>query len=339
MTRRPLGPPLYSFFEDYLSIQKGLRPATISSYRDTLRLFLQFVVADTGHRLVRLEVSALTADRVLRFLHHLEEQRHNHIRTRNHRLTALRGFFAYLASRAPEVLAEAQRVAAIPSKRVAPPEIGFLERDDIDRLFTHLPTSGRHALRDRALLLFLYNTGARVQEAADLRRTNLTLDGRPGVRLHGKGDKWRDCPLWPTTAKLLSQLLAEQPGPDQPETPVFASSRGQPLTRFGIYKIVRRHTADLMPYTASAHQRRVSPHTLRHSTAVHLLEAGVEVNVIRGWLGHVSLDTTNRYAEINTRAKQAALEACQPPVQSCEGFPRRPVWHDDQDLLKWLQSL
>lgn len=264
MTTRPLGPLLYSFFEDYLKVQKGLRPASLSSYRDTLRLFLAFVAADTGRRLTRIELSTLTAEQVLGFLRHLEAQRHNHIRTRNLRLTALRGFFAYLASRVPEALAAAQRVAAIPNKRVAPPETGFLERDEIDHLFAQLPTSGRAALRDRALLLFLYNTGARVQEVADLRGGNLRLELQPGVRLHGKGDKWRDCPLWPATAQLLTQLLAQHPAGVQPETPVFASVRGQPLTRFGIYKIVRRLTPHLRPHTASPGPRRVSPHTFRH---------------------------------------------------------------------------
>ena len=339
MTRMRLGPILYSFFEDYLKVQKGLRPASVRSYRDALRLFLLFVSQDTGRKLTHLDLTALTAERVLRFLRALEENRHNHIRTRNHRLTALRGFFEYLASRAPEWVAEAQRVAGIPTKRVAPPETGFLERDELNQLFTTLPTTGRWALRDRALFLFLYNTGARVQEVAQLQVANLDLHDRPRVRLHGKGDKWRDCPLWPATVDLLTRLLTEQQSLDQPEKPVFASSRGLALTRFGIYKLVRRHTAGLHPHTASRQRRWVSPHIFRHTTAVHLLEAGVEVNVIRGWLGHVSLETTNRYAEINMRAKEAALQACQPPTEAWEGFPRKPVWRDDQALLKWLETL
>ena len=339
MSNLRLGPVLFSFFEDYLKVQKGLRPASIASYRDTLRLFLGFVAQDANQRISRLDVCALTSDRVLSFLRHLEVDRHNHIRTRNHRLTALRGLFEYLASRRPEILAEAQRVAAIPSKRVPPPETGFLERDDINRLFAGLPSEGRRALRDRALLLFLYNTGARVQEVADLRRSNLALDDPPAVHLHGKGDKWRECPLWPATAELLGALITEQGGDNGPEVPVFAATHGRPLTRFGIYKIVRRHTGNLHVHRTSNEPRKVSPHVFRHTTAVHLLEAGVEVNVIRGWLGHVSLDTTNRYAEINMRAKEEALQACQAPVNSWEGFPRKPVWRDDQALLNWLGSL
>src|SRR5262249_22806052 len=193
-------------------------------------------------------------------------------------------------------------------KRAAPPETRFLERDEIEGLLRRLPTDGRLALRDRALVLFLYNTGARVQEAADVRVENLDLDEHPRVRLHGKGDKWRTCPLWRQTAELLEALLDIQPGPD-PHTPLFATN-GRALTRSGIYKIVRRHASNLDdPRTG----RRISPHTFRHTAAVHLLEAGVEVNVIRGWLGHADLTTTNRYAEINTRAKLAALQATEPP--------------------------
>ena len=334
-----LGRLLYSFFEDYLKMQKGLQPASIRSYRDALRLFLDFVAKDAHRKITRLTPADLSSKRVLQFLQHLEDHRGNHVRTRNQRLIALHSFFEYQASRAPELLAEAQRVAAIPSKRVAPPETGFLERGDIDRLFDRLPTQGRLCLRDRALLLFLYNTGARVQEVSDLRVANLELDGQPRVRLHGKGDKWRQCPLWPATAEMLQQLLSQQESSRQPDAPVFVSRQGRPLTRFGIYKIVRRHTPHLTTNTASDHPQRVSPHTFRHTTAVHLLEAGVEVNVIRGWLGHVSLDTTNRYAEINMRAKEAALAVCQPPTQAWEGFPRKPVWRDDKDLLQWLQNL
>jgi site-specific recombinase XerD len=223
-------------------------------------------------------------------------------------------------------------------KRVPPPGTQFLERDEIEALFSGIPTEGHSALRDRTLLLFLYNTGARVQEVADLVVGNLVLEPQPRVHLRGKGGKWRTCPLWPETARLLRDLLAALPSDAPPNRPVFASRRGTPLTRFGIYKLVRRYTTTLRTSRADA-PRRVSPHVFRHTTAVHLLEAGVEVNVIRGWLGHVSLDTTNRYAEINIRMKEAALLACAPPTGASAQFPRRPVWRDDASLLNWLESL
>ncbi len=339
MTPLSLGPTLQAFFEDHLKVQKGLRPTSIKSYRDVLRLFLLFVATDTNRKITKLSLSDLTFDRVLRFLKHLEAKRHNHIRTRNQRLAALNTFYEYITTRVPEMLAEAERVAAIPIKRTSPPATYFLERDEIDGLFAGLPSKGQLSLRDKTLLLFLYNTGARVQEVAELCVQNLEIRPNPIVHLHGKGDKWRICPLWRETANLIGQLLKVRATGLAPSAPVFASRRGEALTRFGIYKIVRRHTSHITSADPNLKNRRVSPHIFRHTTAVHLLEAGVEINVIRGWLGHATLDTTNRYAEINTRTKEAALKICEPPVRSSGEFPRKPVWQDDPSLLKWLNSL
>lgn len=331
----PLGPLLQAFFVDHLITVKGLRPASVRSYRDTVRLFLLFVAQEKRCKITRLSLGDLTFERVLLFLRYLEADRRNHPRTRNQRLAALHSLFEYIAGRSPELLGPCQRVAAIPMKRVAPPETRFLERDEVEGLLRRLPGAGRLALRDRALLLFLYNTGARVQEVADLRVEHLDLGEHPRVRLHGKGDKWRTCPLWRQTAQLLSELLSLPDTTPAPNTPVFRSAPGQALTRFGIYKIVRRHAGHLDDSRAG---RRVSPHIFRHTAAVHLLEAGVEVNVIRGWLGHADLTTTNRYAEINTRAKIEALRNTEPPGASV-GSRARPVWRTDQALLNWLASL
>jgi integrase/recombinase XerD len=333
-----LGQIVYAFFADHLKAQRGLRPLTIKSYRDALRLFLQYVAADARRAISRLHLDDLTFERALAFLSHLETDRGNHIRTRNQRLAALRAFFDYLSAGVPEMLTVGERVAAIPTKRVAPAETFFLEREEVSALFASLPSQGWAAARDRALFLFLYNTGARVQEVAALRVSNLDLGPSPRVHLHGKGDKWRTCPLWEETARQLRALLDCGSGTRPPSEPVFTARGGGPLTRFGIYKVVRRHTARLSGDSARP-RRPVSPHIFRHTTAVHLLEAGVEVNVIRGWLGHVSLETTNRYAEINARAKEAALRRCEPPTESSEGFPRQPVWRSDQALLNWLASL
>jgi len=330
----PIGPLLHSFFADHLITVKGLRPASVRSYRDTIRLLIVYLAADKRCKITRLRLDDLTFDRVVGFLRHLEQDRGNHIRTRNQRLAAIHTLFEYIATREPELLMVCQQVAAIPMKRVAPPETRFLERDEVQQLLRDLPSQGRLALRDSALILFLYNTGARVQEAADLRVEHLDLSEHPTVRLHGKGDKWRTCPLWQQTARTIDQLLRSQHPPATPKTAVF-TARGQPLTRYGIYKIVRRHAAGLDdPRTG----RTVSPHTFRHTAAVHLLEAGVEVNVIRGWLGHADLTTTNRYAEINTKAKQQALLATEPPDASA-GSRTNPIWRSDETLLNWLASL
>jgi integrase/recombinase XerD len=332
-----LGPLLHSFFEDHLKCQKGLRPNSVKSYRDALMLFLRFVAEECRKRVSRLSLEDLTCERVLGFLDGLETRRNNHIRTRNQRLAVLKTFFEYVVHRMPEGFSEAHRIAAIPVKRTPPAEMRFMDRDEVESLFASLPSAGTSALRDRALLQFLYNTGARVQEVSDLRIKNLEMHAAPRVHLHGKGDKWRTCPLWKETAQLLKELLNDR-NSSVPDSPVFTSRQGQPLTRFGIYKIVRRLTDSLVKPSKGRPQRRVSPHCFRHTTAVHLLESGVEPNVIRGWLGHVGLDTTNRYAEITLRMKQEALEACQPPIAN-GASPRKNKWHDDAELLGWLKSL
>lgn len=333
-TSEPLGPVLHSFFVSHLITVKGLRPASVRSYRDTVRLFLLFVAADKRCKVTRLSLHDLTFERVVAFLRHLEEDRGNHVRTRNQRLAALHTLFEYIAARSPEMLGVCQRVAAIPMKRSAPAPTAFLERDEVEDLLGRLPSDGPLALRDRTLLLFLYNSGARVQEVADLRVEHFDLGDHPVVRLHGKGGKWRTCPLWEQTAQMLRALMGSVDPPATPHSPVF-SSRGRPLTRSGIYKVVRRHAAR---FDDPRSHRRISPHVFRHTCAVHLVEAGVELNVIRGWLGHADLTTTNRYAEINTKAKEAALRAGEPPG-TAEGSRGRPIWRSDETLLNWLASL
>jgi integrase/recombinase XerD len=337
MTTPTLGALIHSFFVDHLQAQKGLRLASVRSYRDAMRLFLYFVAREARCPITRLSTQDLTCERVQQFLQHLEQERHNHIRTRNQRLAALHTFFEYLAQRVPEMLGICEQVTAIPVKRVAPPEMRYLERDEVSAFLRGVPSTGRHAARDRALLLFLYNTGARAQEVAELRVRD--LGPPPRVRLHGKGDKWRMCPLWAETARQLELLLQQYDRPASPEGPVFASRPGQPLTRFGIYKIVRHHASSLPPNGQVAPKKSVSPHTFRHTAAVHLLESGVEINVVRGWLGHASLETTNRYAEITLRTKKAAMRTCEPPVDGADSARRRVVWRDDEALLKWLESL
>lgn len=331
-----IGQVLFSFFEDHLKVQKGLRPGSIKSYRDTMKLFLAFVAGARRRPVTKLALADLSSQRVLEFLQMIELQRHNKPQTRNQRLAALHTFYRYLATHHCEMLAEAERVEGIPNKRTVPAETRYLEHDEVEQLFEALTAQGSRALRDRALLMLLYNTGARVQEIADLRVADVDLDGPLRVRLHGKGDKWRGCPIWPETAALLRQLDTVQAA--APQAPLFVSGRQQPLTRFGIYKLVRRHTQGLIRHEVGPQPKTISPHSFRHTTAVRLLESGVEPNVIRAWLGHVSLDTTNRYAEITMRTKMAALETCMPPTTSAAS-PAHIRWHPDHDLLKWLRSL
>ncbi len=329
---------VHSFFLDFLPIQRGLRRSSIQSYRDTVRLYLCFTAAETRRRISQLRLEDLTFERVLQFLKHLEQTRGNHIRTRNQRLAALKTFFYYVGTRVPEMLVVAERVQAVSVKRVSPPETHFLDPEDIEAVLSRIPHDGLLATRDRAMILFLYNTGARAQEVADLRVADLDLIPPYRVRLHGKGDKWRLCPLWEKTVLALQEVIRLFRS-GHADCPVFSTRKGAPLTRHGIYKVVRRCTAFLEKRARGA-AWHTTPHTLRHTTAMHLLASGVEVNVIRGWLGHVSLDTTNRYAEINIKAMEAAMQLCEPPTSdSSEVFPRVPVWRQDSKLLDWLKSL
>lgn len=332
-----LGSALHGFFENHLKLQKGLRPNSIKTYRDAIRMLLQFVAAKTRRGLARLTLDDLTPERVEQFLEHLETVRGNHVRSRNNRLTALRVFFEYVGTRNPERLADAQRIISIPVKRTQPPKTSHLEREEVEEILARLPNDDRNGIRDRALLLFLYNTGARVQEAADVCAGHLEFNPGPRVRLHGKGDKWRVCPLWNETAALLKHLLSMPGTHCDANAPVFSSRGGSALTRFGIYKIVRRHAQHLI--SKSRGTRRVSPHVFRHAAATSLLDAGVDINVIRAWMGHVSLESTNRYTEITIRMKAEAVRLCEPPANRSKTNSRSMSWRTDAELLHWLQSL
>lgn len=256
-----LGQLVQSFFADHLVVQKGLRLGSVRSYRDTLRLFLCFATDQTHKPIARLSLQDLTFDRVSCFLAHLERDRGNHARTRNQRRAALNTFFAYLALRVPEMLATCQQVAAIPVKRTPAPTTHYLEEPEITALLRKLPRQGRHAMRDRTLLLFLYNTGARVQEAADVRVQHLDFEPPAKVHLHGKGDKWRICPLWDQTVSHLRLLLAERRPAPAPTEPVFCARRDEALTRYGIYKIVELNrcavVCGLAALVSSPHSRSV----------------------------------------------------------------------------------
>ncbi|WP_439472054.1 tyrosine-type recombinase/integrase [Brevundimonas sp.] len=332
-----IGPLVYSFFIDHLREQKGLSVSSIRSYRDTLRLFLNHVSVVEKCPVTALTFDHIRPDAVFGFLRALEHERGNSVSTRNQRLAALHTFYGYIAQRVPEMLGACAKVAAIPRKRTPRPETRFLTQDEVQALFNQLSDGHRLSLRDRALMMFLYNTGARVTEAANLKVGHLRLDRPPQVRLLGKGEKWRACPLWDRTADVLRELL-DQRKADNADAHVFVGGRNHPMTRFGIYKRVLRLTSSSGTESASSPNRRITPHVFRHTTAVHLLESGVDVNVIRGWLGHVSLETTNRYAEITLRMKADALKLCEPPSLIAP-TGRKAKWKDDAALMGWLSAL
>jgi len=338
MKRQNLPSVVHSYFLTYLPQHKGLQTSTIRSYRDSLRLFLIFAAGVNRRGVSELDLEHLDYPTVQAFLHDMEAERGNAISTRNQRLAALHAFYEYIGRTVPEMLPSCAKVAAIPMKRCPLPEMKFLARDEVEALFACIHTQDRLSQRDRALLMLLYNTGARVSEVAQLKVEQLDLQSPARVRLLGKGSKWRTCPLWNQTAKALRVMLDERAGELAPDAPVFVGTGQASMTRFGIYKRIRHYAQAWEASAKPSSQIRVTPHVFRRTTAVHLLEAGVEVNVIRGWLGHVSLETTNRYAEITIRMKADALALCE-PIAASPGRSRKSTWQDDGAMMAWLSSL
>ncbi len=314
------------FFETHLVVERRVSRHTVLAYRDALKLFLRHAAERLGSSPDALDATALDVDVVRSFLAALETERGCGARTRNHRLAALKSFARYVAAVAPEHLERCRRIRQLRPARFEQPEIEYLDDDEVLTLFAAIdPVTGR---RDRALLLVLYNTGARVQELVDLDLSDLQRDPVPLVTLRGKGRKQRTCPLWPRTLQAIDAWLEERGGA---EGPLFLNLRGRRLTRSGVAHILRTlaERAGLSP----RHARRVTPHVLRHTTAMHLLQAGVDLTTLAAWLGHAQLATTHAYVEINLRMKQDALAAA-------DTLPELPDATYPQDqLLAWLASL
>jgi site-specific recombinase XerD len=336
VTNSALAPHVRSFFEDHLACQRNMSPNTIRSYRDALKLFLRFMAAHLGKPMTHLLVTDLQEPLVIDFLSDLERTRGNSIQTRNHRLGVLQSLYEYIASRDPALLEHCHKIVTIPHKRgAAVPEVRYLEKDQVAAILDAVDRGSALGRRDHALLLFLYNTGARVQEVADTRLSWLHLVAPNKVELLGKGRKWRSCPLWDNTVQRLQEVIQARRHSTNREDYVFVNRQGDRLTRSGIADIIKRAVAKAAKTTPGLQGCRVTPHTFRHTTAMHLLQSGVEVNVIRSWLGHVSIATTNRYIEIDLAMKRKALETCK--VGQDEEPPGR--WRSDPDILSWLESL
>ena len=328
---------LRAFFAQHLPLTRGLSPRTVSSYRDTFVLLLRFLAARHGCGVVDLELQHLRADDLLAFLDHLETERKNSVATRNARLAAIHAFARFLATRDPEQVEEAQRLLAVPIKRGPTRAVDYLEGDEIGAMLEAVSPQRRDRVRDRALLLTLFNTGARVQELLDLRASDLQLDRPTFVRLRGKGRKERLCPLWPETANALRALLGVTPASTADALPIFRNHRGEPMTRFGVRYLLKRYAQRARTAAPTLAAKRVHPHTARHSAAVHLLRAGVDLVTISHWLGHASVETTNRYAAIDLETKRQALERAGPVAAASESTVT--AWRTDASVLEWLEAL
>jgi site-specific recombinase XerD len=332
----PLAPYIRSFFEDHLRCRCHVSHNTILSYRDALKLFLPYAAQRQKRSVAKLLVADVTEEVVVSFLADLEQRRSNSIQTRNYRLAALHALFGYIASREPLLLDHCHRILTIPRKRGAQlPEIRYLEKEEITGILNAVDRSKVLGQRDHAMLLFLYNTGARVQELADVRITWLSLCPPFKVDLLGKGRKWRSCPLWESTTQHLRELIVARNARLDQDEPLFVNRFGRQLSRSGIAEIIDRHVTRAAVALPSLRSRKITPHTFRHTTAMHLLQAGVEVNVIRSWLGHVSIATTNRYVEIDLDMKKKALATC----EVGPGEKLDPSWRRAPNILTWLESL
>ena len=329
-----LGPWIRRFLLEHLVTERNLSKNSQRSYRDTLALLLPFVAKAVHKQVDQLLIEHLTADAVRSFLQHLEDVRSCCVATRNQRLAAVHALASFIGEHSPEHVGWCGEIRLIPFKKTAKPHVQYLEKSEVDALLAAARGETLQARRDYALLLFLYNSGARVSEAAQLTIRDLELRSAAGSELHivkifGKGSKTRMCPLWSATARAIETITVNR----NKDEPVFLNRLNHPLTRSGIFALVRRYAKKATGPQPSLTGKKVNPHLLRHTTACHLLKNGVDLNTIRAWLGHVSLDTTNVYAEIDLDMKSKALAKCE-----IHGSKTKP-WREDRDLMAFLKSL
>jgi integrase/recombinase XerD len=329
-----LGAIVQDYFTDHLPRLRGTSPHTTHSYRDSLVLLLRFLSRWRNKPVTTLDLTDLDPPGILAFLSYLEKERKNGVSTRNVRLSAIHAFFHFVAARNPEHLELAQRVLGIPFKRARQRAIDYLEYEEIDVILKTINRTTPQGTRDYALLSTMFNTGARVQEIANLRGCDLQLSKPFQVRLFGKGRKERYCPLWPQTAAILRSFCQERDLDLHSDSRVFLNHRAQPLTRFGIRHILARCLGLAGEQAPNLRKKRLHPHSVRHSTAVALLKSGVDLSTISHLLGHASPTTTNRYAKVDLEMKRRAIAKVKPvPRQS------PTPWNKDHTILDWLESL
>lgn len=302
---------LQDYFAQRLTQQRQASPRTIASYRDAFRLLLTYAKTKTGKPPVELRLEDLNPSLIIGFLDHLESERKNSVRSRNARLAAVRSFLKYAALRDPASLPVIQSALAIPMKRFDRQVFGFLTHEEIEALLAVPDLSTWSGQRDHAMLSTFYNTGARVSEITALHVSDVTLDRSPAVLLHGKGRKERVVPLWKQTAAILRRWLGRH-GTVRPEAALFPNRAGAPMSRSGVEDRLATMVESAGERCPTLKGRRISPHTLRHSTAMHLLQSGVDITVIALWLGHESLATTHQYVEADLAMKERALQKLQP---------------------------
>jgi len=323
---------IQDYFTHYLRNQKNVSTHTVSSYRDTFMIFFEFAKARIKKNPAEIALDDFSAENVLAFLSWLEEARGNHVRTRNQRLAALRGFLNYVSFRIPARVNQASRVRMVPRKRHDQPILGYLTVEEMNAIIASADQSTFSGARDFVLWSLMYNTGARVSEVIGLRRQDLELNGKNGaIKILGKGRKERTMPLWPSTIKILTHWLS-RPELAQSDR-IFVNRIGEGITRSGIEDRLKGAVQIASEKCLSLKEKTVSPHTIRHTTAMHLLQAGVDITVIALWLGHTSTKTTHIYVQADITMKEKALSHLQKPEV------RGIRYKADHSTLVFLQSL
>jgi site-specific recombinase XerD len=319
------------FFTEYLVSQRAMSPYTVAAYRDAMVLFLRFAHQRLGKAPTALSLQDFTPDLILAFLDHLEQQRDNTVQSRNLRLTALRAFLKFAARRDVASLHVIERALGVPLKRFEQPMLGFLTREEMVAVIG-APGETWTSQRDHLLLAMLYNTGARVSEMIGAQVGDVVLDASPCVHLRGKGRKRRSVPLWTSTVQAIRAWLRRNGSPGA-DAPLLPNRNGRAMTRSNVNKrlaIAVARAAEVYPNLA---RRRISPHSVRHSTAMHMLQAGVAFSVIALWLGHESMTTTHRYVEADLAMKKAALARLQEPGMEPDRY------QPPDALMQFLQDL
>ena len=320
------------FFAEHLNHHRAVSPRTIAAYRDTFRLLLQFAERHTGKPPISLKLADLDSKLVLAFLDHLERDRKNGARSRNARLAALRSFLKYAAHHDLSALGVIERALAVPMKRFDRPMLGFLARQEVQAILDAPDTATWAGQRDHALFTMLYNTGARVSEIIGLRVKSLILDTSPAIHLMGKGRKQRTVPLWRSTVTVM-RAWKRRMGATEDSAPLFPNRSGRAMSRSNLTQRLALAVAAAAEQHPQLLARSISPHTFRHTTAMHLLQSGVDMAVIALWLGHESPATTHMYIEADLAMKERALSRLQAPAKSAARY-RAP-----DRLMQFLQGL
>jgi integrase/recombinase XerD len=324
---------LSTFFLRYLAVERGVSPHTIASYRDSMKLLLQFSAARCRCSVDQLVIENVTSPLVLDFLADLETSRGNTTRTRNARLAAVQTFFRYIAGREPALAALCSPVLAIPAKKALRPVLGYLTEQELGHVLAHVDRLAKHGERDYVLLTVLYDTGARIQELLDLTPRDFHLQTPPFVCIRGKGRRERLCPLLPQSANLIRKFLFAQGRRLDEQNPVLQNGRGARLTRHGARYILHKYLRRAMSSMPALERSKISPHTLRHTKAMHLLQSGVPLVMVKDFLGHVDLKSTEVYVQADLEMKRKALESATAPAT------RAPRPKLSPGLIDWLVSL